>query len=343
MASPITTSGFHVQAQPGMSYLPASAFVSNAGGIIPAISQGAGLVSQLAQISDEAQLAPLRRQLQQIQLQEAQNRLADAPLNRQLQLAQIAHATQPLERVLGTELKRIPRINSPEDTPAMDENGNPTFAEGDTNYDLTPVQRIEVRDPITGSVTVQQRTLAPIATAEQLGDRADKLEIQRLQAESLAANRDANRQLAIERLNSPKWKRLGYGVDPVTGKQAYLIVNETTGERQSVPTDLVPVPTGQDALLAGLQKLTGGGPSNIAAPVVNIPAVAAAAVAPEDTPAMDAETKQAIDDLSGRFVVPAAPATPAFKSADQVRAAFKAGSLPRAEAEKILREQFGLK
>src|SRR5689334_3029565 len=99
----INTHGFTVQAQPGMNYLPASSLVGNLSGIVPAASQGAGLVSQLAQISDEAQLAPLRRQLQQIQLQEAQNRLADAPLDRQLRIAQIAHATQPLERVLGTD------------------------------------------------------------------------------------------------------------------------------------------------------------------------------------------------------------------------------------------------
>jgi hypothetical protein len=344
--TPITTSGFQVQAQPGMNYLPASQLVGNLSGILPAASQGASLVSQLAQIQDQAQAEPLRRQLQQIQLQEAQNRLAQAPIAQQIQLAQLAHANQPLERVLGTDIQRLPRINSPEDSPALDANGNPTFAEGDTNYDLTPIQRVEVTDPRTGLVNIEQRKLTPLATAETLGDRSDKIEIERLKQESLAGQRDTQRQLAIDRLNSPDWKRFGYGVD-AAGKQVYLLVNSKTGQRQEVPTDLIPVPTGMDALTGVMSKIAGVGPgaTNIAAPIT-VPglggASAPAIVAPEDTPAIDPEAQSLITDLTSAFQV-APAASPAYKTADQVKAAFKSGALPRAQAEKILREQFGLK
>lgn len=343
----INTGGFQVQAQPGINYLPANQLVGNLSGILPAASQGAGFISQLAQIQAQAQDEPIRRQLQQIQLQEAQNRLAQAPIAQQIQLAQLAHANQPLERVLGTDIQRLPRINSPEDSPALDANGNPTFAEGDTNYDLTPVQRVEVRNPATGLVSIEERKLTPIATAETLGDRADKIEIERLKQESLAGQRENNRALAIDRLNSPDWKRFGYGVD-ASGKQVYLLINSKTGQRQEVPTDLIPVPTGTDALTASISRLIGGsgtGGGNIAAPL-SVPGLggtaAPAIVAPQDTPALDPEAQSLISDLTGAFQIPAA-ATPAYRSADQVKAAFKAGTLPRAQAEKILREQFGLK
>lgn len=297
------------------------------------------MVSQLAQISDQAQLAPIRQQLQQIQLQEAQNQLASAPLARQLQLAQLAHASQPIEQVLGTELKRIPRINSPDETPAQDANGNYTFAEGDNNYDLVPIQRIAVTDPLTGQVTVQQKTLTPIATAEQLSDRADKLEIQKLREQSLADSRNTDRRLAEARLNSPEWTRLGYGIDPSTGKQAYLIVNKKTGERQAVPSDLVPVPTGQDALLAGMQALVNGGSAaRPASAAITVPGLSGAA-----TPAIDQEAQGLINDLSGGFKAPAASPAQTYQSPDEVRTAFRSGALSRADAEKILREQFGLK
>jgi hypothetical protein len=335
----INTSGFTVQAQPGLNYLPASQLVGNLGGIIPAASQGAAFVSQLAQIQDQAQEAPIRRQLQQIQMQEAQSRLASAPIDRQIRLAQLAHYNQPLERVLGTDIRRLPRINSPEDSPALDEQGNPTFAEGDTNYDLTPIQRVEVTNPATGLTNIEERKLAPIATAETLGDHADNQEVKRLTAESLAAKRDSDREIAEARLNDPKWRRIGFGVNPNTGKQGYLIMNERTRQIQEVPSDLIPVPTGQDAMLAKMDSLLGGGkptsPSAGGAPMFNVPNVTGAtpaAVAPEDTPALDPEAQSLISDLSSAFqIAPAAASPRSFSSIADVQAAAKAGQLKKGD------------
>lgn len=336
---PARTSGFAVQAQPGMNYLPAASLVPNLSGIIPAASQGAGFISQLAQISDEAQAAPLRRQLEQIHIQQAQDKLNEPE--------------QPLERILGTDIRRIPRISSPEDTPAMDANGNYTFAEGDTNYDLTPVQRVQVTDKHTGLSSIQERALTPISTSETLGERQDRLDLARVREESLGTSRQATRELAIERLNNSEWKRFGYGVDN-NGKQVYLLINAKTGQRQEVPTDLIPVPTGMDALTGAISKLSGGGSGGSAPqmPTINFaergaqgPGPAAAtAVAPEDTPASidDPEVKAFVDQIAPSFKVQS-PQAPAFKSANDVKAAFKSGALPRDQAEKILREQFGLK
>lgn len=333
----LMTRGFQVQAQPGLQYLPASQMVGNLSGILPAASQGAGFVSQLSQIAEEAKAAPIRQALQQIALQRQQEQLANMPMDRQLQQIQLARASQPIERILGTELKRMPRINSPEDTPAQDENGNYTFEEGDTNYDLAPLQRIQVTDPVTGAVREENRMLQPIATAETLTDRADNQELKRLREESLAGQRESTRQLAVERMNNPSWKRIGYGVNPSTGKQGYLIMNERTREIQEVPSDLVPVPTGTDAMTAALDKLVGGGKSNIAAPV-SVPglggAPVAAPLAPEDTPAQDdTETAGLIDDLTKQFQIaaPVASSPRSFGSVSDAQAAAQAGLIKKGD------------
>lgn len=306
----IRTSGFQVTERPGIQYLNPGLLTPQLTNILPAASQGAGFVSQLAQISDEAKLAPLRQQLQEIAVQRQQAEIENLPLQRQLQQIQLARQSQPMERVLGTELKRIPRINSPEDTPAQDANGNYTFEEGDTNYDLAPIQRIEVTDPRTMASSIEERQLTPIATAETLSDRADNQEIKRIREESLAESRAINRQLAIDRLNNPEWTRVGFGLNPATGTQSYVIVNKKTGERQVIPSDLVPIPTGQDAMMSKMDAILGGGAKaapNARGPMFNLPglggAPAAAVVAPSDTPAVieDSETQSLIDDLTKEF------------------------------------------
>lgn len=327
MASPITTGGFGVSAQPGINYLPISQITADLGGILPAVSRGASLVSQLQGIRDEAVARPIKRQMDQIKLQEAQDALLSGADEHKLRGLRIAAAEQPLERIVSTDIARIPRILSPNDAPALDANGNPTFEEGDTNYDLVPVQKVEVTDPTTGEKTVIERRLTPIMTSEQLGERQDKLEISRLREESLGTQRRQSAQLAAERLNSPDWKRVGYGTD-ASGKQVFVIVNSKTGEKQEVPTDLMPVQSGLGALGAVLQGITGGAPTaaprNIAAPA------AAPVVAAADTVAIDEETQAMIDELQ-RAAAPASAAPSAFKNMAEAEAAAASGLIKKGQ------------
>lgn len=337
MASPISSGGFQVQAQPGINYLPPSQLSANLTGILPAISQGMGLVSQLQGIRDDAFSRPIKQQLQQIALQEAQAKLADNAANNRLKGLQIAHAAQPLERILGTDIKRVAR--NVYDTPALDEAGNPTWQEGDTNYDMVPVQRVEVTDPTSGEKTIIERNLTPIATSEQLGERQDKLEIARLREGSLSEQRKAVAELAAARLSSPDWARVGYGTNPA-GKEVFVIMNKKTGQKQEIPTDLMPVQSGIGALTGVLQGLTGAAqsptiqaPANIATP----PALAAPVVAAEDTVAVDAdtavvdaETQALIDRLSAAATAPVAAPT-SFKTPAEAEAAAAAGLIKKGQ------------
>jgi hypothetical protein len=94
MASPVQTSGFQVQARPGIDYLDPRLLTPNTGALLPAVGQGLGLYSGLQQIADEAQSRPSRRRLGDIQLAQAEQALAMAPLEQQRALAQIAEMQQ---------------------------------------------------------------------------------------------------------------------------------------------------------------------------------------------------------------------------------------------------------
>lgn len=333
----INTSGFNVGVMPNVNFLPAANFASGVENTIPNISRGVAFANQLQGISDAAVERPIKRQMDQIKLQQAQDALLSGADENKLRGLRIAAASQPLERILSTEVSRVPRLNSLYDSPALDENGNPTFTEGETNYDLVPVQKVEITDPNTGAKTITERRLAPIATSEQLGERQDKLEIARLREDSLGEQRRTTAALAAERLASPNWKRVGYGTN-AAGKEVFVMVSKD-GQKMEVPTELMPVQSGLGALGTVLQGITGNAPSqaprNIAAPSA---VQAAPIVAPEDTPAIDAETQGLIDQLKAAQTAPAASP---YKNADDVRAAVKSGTITRDQAVKILREQFG--
>lgn len=163
----IATHGFTVQAQPGINYLPAGQLVGNLSGIVPAASQGAGLVSQLAQIQNEAQLAPLRQALQQIQLQDAQNKLSDYPTEQALRLAQLSEAQKrasvPLKDLGGITLQGGDQTEYPS---ALDENGDRT---GPSDFVTNPLVRIQEETKYgPGGVVSQGQESTMLKTAEQI-------------------------------------------------------------------------------------------------------------------------------------------------------------------------------
>ena len=196
----IATQGFGVQAQPGINYLPANQLVPNLSNIVPAASQGAGLVSQLSQIQNEAQLAPVRRALQQIQLQDAQNKLSLFPGEQQLQQIHVATAGQPIETPQGVSLAQIARPVAPEDTPALDENGNRTV---DPNAEPPPTDLmkqsvIKVFDPVTGQTTYRTQNTGVQSTAEEQDIEGARVEDINAQAEQRLKGKTATAQKLID-------------------------------------------------------------------------------------------------------------------------------------------------
>lgn len=327
MASPITTGGFQVGVMPSINYLPPSQMVGRLADILPSASQGASLITQLQGISDAAAARPIKRQLDQIALQEAQNKLAGNADENKLRGLKIAAAAQPLERIVSTDVARIPRILSPNDAPALDENGNPTFAEGDTNYDLVPVQKVEVTDPVSGEKSIIERRLSPIMTSEQLGERQDKLEISRLREESLGAQRKSQAALAQARAESPDWARAGTGTKD--GKMTVIFYNKKTREVEEYPTDLVPVQSKLDAMGQVLEEIRNGSKTNTGA-ATNIAAPAAApVVAAKDTVALDEETQSLIDQLKQAAAPAAAPTS--FKNMAEAEAAAASGLIKKGQ------------
>jgi hypothetical protein len=174
--SPITTSGFTVQERPGINYLPPSAFAPQYGNIIPSLSQGLGVASQFAQIADDVQARPLRRQLQQIQLDEAKARLAMLPLQQQLQALQLGEAQQqaalPEQIIEGVEVV----------------GGEPGPAEF---YDVfTPRERItRGKNVLAGGLVSPFEKRETLATPAQVAADAEKQAVALESARALAAQR----------------------------------------------------------------------------------------------------------------------------------------------------------
>ncbi len=94
MPSPVTTSGFGVSERLNPQYLDPRLLVADSQPIFSGIQNGMNTVGQFAQIYDQAQSAPIRRQLQQIQLDEAKARLSMLPLEQQLAQIRLAEAQQ---------------------------------------------------------------------------------------------------------------------------------------------------------------------------------------------------------------------------------------------------------
>ena len=327
----IQTGGFSPSVMPQVQYADPRLLTPNYGGIIPAMSQGVSFAEQIAQVARNAKEQPIRDQLLQIQLEEAKNRLGQAPLEAQLRALQIGRQSQPIENVTDITIERVPRIGSPYDTPALDANGKPTFdPDSPPDYDIVPVRTVVVTDPLTGQKTTRQERGAPISTAEQLISTDQKAELAAAREASLAAQRGTMAQLARERLSNPDWKRVGWGTD-ANGKAVFVLVNSKTGEKSELPTELAPVQTAASGIEAALNKLTGGtpAPKNIAAPA------AVAVAAPEDTPAIDAETETLISDLTKTFTIPGVASTqatvPEFANLAEANAAVASGKLKKGQ------------
>lgn len=337
MASPVTTSGFSVQVMPRVDYADPRTLVPRYDSIIPGISQGLGAVGQLAQIYENAQQAPIRRQLAQIQLEEARAQAGLAPLIADRKRIELQ---QPIERVISTGIEEVPRympqvMLDEAGQQVLDAQGQPRM-EVPAGMDIFSTEQYETIDPVTGRRAVATRRIKPLQTMEQAGVAEERQDIARLTAESLAAARAQKAMLDQERLDNPNWKKVGYGVDE-NGFVVYTVQNAKSGETQQIATKLTPA---QSGLTAAITQLIGKQPANIAQPTgggigFRIPDTAAGAVA------LDDDTQSVIDGAVRAFGDK--PEVTVFTTADAVKAAYKAGAITRAEAENILRKQFGKK
>lgn len=234
MASPITTSGFQVQERPGINYLPASSFTPNYGSIMPAMSAGLGAYGQLQQIADEAQARPIRQKLQQIQLQEAQARLAQLPVEEQLRQIQLGEAQKDaaIPRQIAGDITFEDVVN-PADLPALDETGARTgpIPMGD----LVKIQNLQRVGP--GGVTTPDTIRTVVKTsAEREADAAKQ-----------AAALEATRALSDQRSKGKEFETTaliqGYQDALDSGDDQAAALYKSLLDRKSMAPGILPTGT----------------------------------------------------------------------------------------------------
>lgn len=191
MPSPITTGGFQISERLNPQYLDPRLLTPNYGNIIPGLSQGLGAAGQFLQLADEAQARPLRRELQQLQIEDARSRAGLRPLETQRRRLELA---QPIRTSLGNSIKRIavpdelvPRLDEA-GNPMLDAAGNPIMENvaGTGGTDVMLSERFREVSPLTGAQNIVDVDERPIQTMEQ-GRNTESL-IDAREAAALAAS-----------------------------------------------------------------------------------------------------------------------------------------------------------
>lgn len=235
MPSPITTSGFQVTARPGIDYVDPRSMAPAYDKVIPSISQGLGTVGQFAQIMDEAKMSPLRRRLAQIQIQDAEARLALAPIEEQMAVARLQEAQQnaAVPHVLAdtVELSGGERRLAPRNLDAGF--GNIQF---DESY--TPRVRTTTGREIGagGAVTPFSRT-ETLATAAQVEADAIKQNAAIKAQEALAAQRGREKAFESEAMIRGYQEALDAGDEETAAMYKKLL------ERKSMAPGILPTGT----------------------------------------------------------------------------------------------------
>lgn len=270
MPSPITTEGFRLSVMPQIQFADPRLLGGNLGSVIPGIASG-------MEFADQIQQRPIKRQLADLQLQEAQAKIAALPLERQLRLAQIAEAEQnaavPREVIDGTRALDMTQVFPT----ALDDQGNRTGPDEKIIGDLYQIET-GTRYGANGVATpFERKKLVKDAAARELEIRKqDELDAYRTsmadaaqdraraaQATAEAANLRA--QLAQQKLDNPGYKKLGYGVS-AEGNMVYHLQNPKTGEIEYVDTGMKPKQSEIEQLMnmmRGGSSATTSAPANI--------------------------------------------------------------------------------
>lgn len=170
MASPISTGGFNVGVMPNVNYLDPRMLAPAYSELVPAMSRGAALGQQFIGIRDDATMRPIRQQLADIQLQEAQNRLSMAPLEQQLAALRLGEAQQqaavPQFITENIDITGGDRRLAPVD-------GNAPFADFQITEEYAPRERVtRGREVLAGGEVRPVERRETLATAGDIERRA---------------------------------------------------------------------------------------------------------------------------------------------------------------------------
>lgn len=211
----VATNGFQVQELPRVQYADPRLLAPNYGGIIPAVSQGLGLYGNLQAIADEAQARPTRRQLLNLQLQEAVNRVGMAPLDQQLRLAQVAEA----QRVAATPHRVLTgrELIGGDAKPVYDDNSG-EYVVGQT---YAPLQAIETGKYIgAGGIESPFREVSTTKTAAQVQAESERSAALNEANKALARQRDAGKEFESGALINGYTEALQKAQDAQTDEEA---------------------------------------------------------------------------------------------------------------------------
>lgn len=358
------TRGFEVSERLNPQYADARLLTPRYDAIIPALSQGLGAAQQFAQIVDTAQERPVRRQLQQIQLDEAKARLALLPVEQQLAAIRLGEAQQqaaiPEFVVDGSDIVGgEPRLSARNIDAGF---GNIEFAE-----EFTPRERVTRGRQIGAGGIV-----SPFERRETLAS------VPQVKAEIAKAALDAEtkRALNTQRLRGKEFEstvlpgliedaRAEGDMEKVAMYQARL--DKLNAVRPALTDeDFYSRRIAQLAADAGitmeqasrLSKTVEGAEALALAAVSNRAAARSPFGAPELSPEQRALLRGEAVTGGGRQSTDRTPSddfakrtndilgegdAPRYSSAEDVKADFKAGKITKEEATKILRDQFKMK
>jgi hypothetical protein len=177
---------------PGINYLDPRMMAPAYGSIIPAAAQGMGAAGDFFNMQENAQARPLRQQLSQIQLQEAQNRLAMAPLEDQLRALRLGEAQRKAAMPEFIE-ESVDIIGGGRELRAADPNA--TFENFQITEEFTPRQRVtRGQEVLTGGVVRPGERRETLASAAQVAAEAEKQAVAMESARALAQQRSRGRE-----------------------------------------------------------------------------------------------------------------------------------------------------
>ncbi len=153
--------------------------------IIPSISQGVGLYSQLSQI-------PIQRQLQQLQLQEAQNRMDAYPIEQQLASLRLGEAQQQAA-VPQFVPQSVDIIGGSRELRPVDPGAS--FEDFQITEQFTPRQRVtRGLEVLSGGESRPVERMDTLATAAQVEAEAEKQAMAMESARALTAQRSRGKE-----------------------------------------------------------------------------------------------------------------------------------------------------
>jgi hypothetical protein len=260
MASPITTQGFTVSERPGINYLDPRLFASGLGDVVPNIGRGLELVGDAYRMRENADLRPVRAELAQIQLENAQNRLAMAPLERQLTELRLGEEQRQAAMPVFKPGDIMFEDTTVEYPAALDDQGMRTGPSETVMGDLVQVtQGIEygpggVATPVTRRQTVktaaqraeeaalkaaQVEATRALATQRNRGKEYEFTRLTELRDDAMASGDTEGAAMydaRIKRLTqlNPEFRTVASGVD----QAGNLVINQVdaSGNLRSIPT-----------------------------------------------------------------------------------------------------------